>query len=86
MRIDLWHSPYNGGWMEFRKENLKTFRFGRYKNEYWWSVFGFCGKVLIQSWPWQKNPSRPLPEGVEQAIAEALAAEKKEKPAQAGES
>jgi hypothetical protein len=69
--VRLWHSPYTGGWVWFDKSQWRHCRggwgvgepkrgAGSYKREWtpvlWWCLFGFCGRIIIQTWPWQKNP------------------------------
>lgn len=59
MKIRLWHSPYNGGWIWFDRANLRRCQIGwRHENwSLWWAILGFSGGIKIQSWPWQRNPA-----------------------------
>lgn len=69
MKVNLWHRPYNGGWVYFDRKQVKRWRCGWGHVDYnhvgerevepvlWWCFFGFCGRITIQSWPWQKNPA-----------------------------
>lgn len=56
MRVNLWNSPYNGGWIWFDRRNLSRCQAGRNGCKIWWAVFGFCGSIYLQTWPWQKVP------------------------------
>lgn len=68
IHIKLWHSPFNGGWIGFDRKQWKRFSFGWNGKEYdhlgnleedrtlWWCIFGFWGRILIKTWPWQKHP------------------------------
>lgn len=74
MHIRLWHSPYNSGSIWFDRKQIKRFDFGGFSKDYkyahvndgkpdidrtiWWCFFGFCGHILLQSWPWQKHPAK----------------------------
>ena len=57
MNVQLWHSPYNGGWVWFDRKNLGRFAWGWRKEKLWWAIFGFSGSFTLQSWPWQKRPN-----------------------------
>jgi hypothetical protein len=60
MRFFLWHPPYNGASFWFDRANLRRCQVGwRHENwSLWWAIFGFSGGFKIQSWPWQRNPSK----------------------------
>jgi hypothetical protein len=72
LHVRLWHSPYNGGWIRFDGSQWRRFRcgWGAGRHDWkggpdpvlWWCLFGFCGYILIQSWPWQKDPGKRLKE------------------------
>jgi hypothetical protein len=57
MHIYLWNAPYNGGWIWFSRANLRRCECGRINNNntFWWAVFGFSGRITIQTWPWQRR-------------------------------
>lgn len=63
MNVNLWHGPYNGGWVWWSKRNLRRFSGGWIVEDrkLWWAVIGFSGLIILQTWPWQKNPFRPFP-------------------------
>ncbi|MFV1089981.1 hypothetical protein QML66_27745 [Klebsiella pneumoniae] len=70
MRINLWNRVYNGGWIWFDVKQIKRFDCGGFGKDYkyaylnngkpdidrsiWWCFFGFCGRIYLQKWPWQK--------------------------------
>jgi hypothetical protein len=67
MHIRLWHAPYNGGWIGFDRKQWRRWACGWKvgpQNSWkggpdpvlWWCFGGFWGRILLQSWPWQKNP------------------------------
>jgi hypothetical protein len=55
MRVSLWKpKAQNGGWVTFRRDNLRRFDWGRKDGcIYWWAIFGFTGWIMISNWPWQ---------------------------------
>lgn len=58
MRIRLWHSPYNGGWIWFARRNLNRFEWGWDGEDHklWWAILGFSATFTIQTAPWGKRP------------------------------
>ena len=67
MNIRLWHAPYNGGWIWFDRAQWRRFACGwrpQIGSEWkggpdpvlWWCFGGFCGRILLRSWPWQPYP------------------------------
>jgi hypothetical protein len=56
IRVSLWHSPYNGGWIWIDRKQWKRFSCGWRKPKLWWCLGGFCGSITIQSVPWGKDP------------------------------
>ncbi len=54
--VRLWHSPYNGGWIWFDRKQLKRFASRWRRQTLWWCLFGFCGRLTLQSTPWGKDP------------------------------
>lgn len=68
IKVRLWNSPYNGGWIWFDRKQIKCFRFGGFSKDYkyaylnngepeidrtiYWCIFGFCGRFTLQTWPW----------------------------------
>lgn len=72
IKVKLWHGVYNGGWVWFDREQTKRLSCGGFREDYkysylndgkpdrdrtvWWCFFGFCGKIHLQTWPWQKDP------------------------------
>ena len=59
MNVRLWSSPYNGGWIWFSRDNIKRLAGGWIKEDHklWWAILGFSGSIIIQTWPWQKEPN-----------------------------
>jgi hypothetical protein len=55
--VRLWHDPYNGGWVWFSREHLFSFRAAWHRPKLWWTIFGFCGSLTLQSWPWRQSPA-----------------------------
>lgn len=66
IKIKLWNRPYNGGWVWFDRRDLFRFNLVAFREEEeWgcrfnsstvsWRLFGFCGYLTIQNWPWQKK-------------------------------
>jgi hypothetical protein len=55
MRVRLWDSPYNGGWIWFARRNLRRFSFGRDGSTFWWAILGFSGSITIQNWPGRRR-------------------------------
>lgn len=72
MRIRLWHSPYNGGWIWFSRENLKRIDAGwePRNHKLWWALFGFSGSIILRSWPWQRPPGEKSQEWWSRALDE----------------
>jgi hypothetical protein len=71
MNVRLWHAPYNGGWIWFDRTQLRRFAcgWGVARTDWkgggrdpvlWWCFGGFCGRIVLQSWPWQTNPGKAL--------------------------
>lgn len=57
MRVRLWRSPYNGGWIWFSRRNLRRFSAGWIGNDrkLWWALLGFSGSITIQTSPLRKQ-------------------------------
>lgn len=62
MHVRLWHGPYNGGWVWFTRDNLRRCAVGweRRNHKLWWAIFGFSGLIILQTWPWKRDPRRKL--------------------------
>lgn len=55
MNLKLWDSPYNGGWIWFSRSNWRRLDVGWKNHKLWWVIFGFCGSITLQTWPWKRR-------------------------------
>lgn len=58
IRVSLWNRPFNGGWIWFDRKQAKRFSSGWSYPTLWWCFGGFCGRITLQTWPWEKFTPR----------------------------
>lgn len=58
IRINLWTPHRNDGWVWFDRKQTNRFDYGKKGVAVWWCLFGFCGYITLQTWPWQRRAKK----------------------------